>query len=89
MTYKQAKMNTFILSNMAPQYKIHNNGSWNNWENYTRYKAEEKHVLFVITGVTNGRNKFVLKYIMTYMYIGVILQNEGKSCNTKTLLTNF
>ena len=47
-------MNTFILSNMAPQHKEHNNNPWNDWEGYTREMAKELNgiQLFVITGVT-------------------------------------
>ena len=37
---------------MAPQYQIHNNGPWSDWEQYTRQRAKEEGVLFVITGVT-------------------------------------
>ena len=88
MTNKIAKTNTFILSNMAPQYVAHNSGPWNNWEKYTRYKAEEKKVLIVITGVTNGLTKFVEKYIKTHISdVSVILQNEKHpSCNTRKVV---
>ena len=49
MVEKIPKMNTFIYSNMAPQYETHNTGPW---ENYTRQRARtEKGDLFVITGV--------------------------------------
>ena len=46
------KKNTFILSNIAPQYETHNNHPWNDWEKYARQRAKEEGVLFVITGVT-------------------------------------
>ena len=47
------KKNTFILSNMAPQYSTHNTHPWNHWEQYVREIAKELNgiQLFVITGV--------------------------------------
>lgn len=57
MTSPLAKINTFILSNIAPQYKKHNTEVWNNWENYTRNKTMKKGFLFVITGVTGDAKK--------------------------------
>ena len=64
MTFELAKTNTFILSNMAPQFVKHNQ-AWAKWEDYVRKKAEKlKSVLFVITGVTEGLN--TLKYVQYF-----------------------
>ena len=54
-----SSLNTFILSNIAPQYSLHNNRSWNDWEKYARERAKEEGVLYVITGVT-GQLKLVI-----------------------------
>ena len=51
MTNSVHKLNTFILSNMVPQYPIHNNYPWNDWEEYVRQRAREERSLYVITGV--------------------------------------
>ena len=59
MTSDMSQINSFVLSNMAPQHPRHNQKAWNNWEEYTRGKAEIKHYLFVITGVTGNKKKFV------------------------------
>ena len=54
-----SSLNTFILSNIAPQYSIHNSRSWNDWENYARGRAKDEKVLYVITGVT-GKLELVI-----------------------------
>ena len=69
MTNALAKINTFILSNMAPQYEKHNN-AWADWEEYVRTKAELKGVLFVITGVTEGLK--INKYVPSYATIIIL-----------------
>ena len=65
MTAKIPKMNTFILSNMAPQYDTHNS-YWEKWETYVQAKAEDlAGVIFVITGVTkHGHIHQIKKYFL-------------------------
>ena len=61
MTEIIAKANTFILSNMAPQYEKHNR-AWEKWEKYVQKKAKDlASVIFVITGVTKHGNKNQIK----------------------------
>ena len=65
-------INTYILTNMAPQYSLHNNVAWKKWEEYTREKAmnEVEGPLFVITGVTGDKKLVQLintSLCVTYM----------------------
>ena len=60
MTCDTSQINTFVLSNIVPQYPNHNQIAWKNWEAYTRTKASEKGSHFyVITGITGSIKKFV------------------------------
>ena len=61
MTSDLSQINSFVLSNMAPQYPKHNRNAWKNWEMYTRSKAEKMQYLLVITGVTGSIKTFVKK----------------------------
>ena len=55
-----SQINSFVLSNIAPQYPRHNQIAWNNWEEYTRRRAEAKKPYFwVVTGITGEIKKFV------------------------------
>ena len=63
MRIQNSSLNTFILSNIAPQYTNHNSHSWNDWEKYARQRAKEEGVLYVITGVT-GQLKLVIACII-------------------------
>lgn len=78
MTGNIAKINTFVLSNIAPQYPTHNSKAWANWEDYTHEKAEKHGVVFVITGVTGGTGKFVPEFVNINASILKVfyLQNE-------------
>ena len=78
MTSDVSQTNSFILSNMAPQFPDHNRFAWKNWEAYTRKKAEDKKFLLVITGVTGEAGKFVYALYLSFsnFFIGVCyLQN--------------
>ena len=90
MTSDTSQINSFVLSNMAPQHRKHNRIAWKNWEAYTQKKTMDKKVLFVITGVTGDGEKFVyaLYLSFSYFFIGVCyLQHEKiTSYNTSTLL---
>ena len=59
MTGIIAKYNTYIMSNIAPQFSTHNNEDWKKWEAYTIRKAENVGVVFVITGVTGQLDMLV------------------------------
>ena len=60
MTDDTSQINTFAFSNIAPQYRKHNQVAWKNLEAYTRTKASEKGPHFyVITGITGSIKKFV------------------------------
>ena len=64
--------NTYILSNIAPQYELHNKKAWEKWEEYTRTKAKKiEGFLFVITGVTGDKKLVHINqyYIITFYYI--------------------
>ena len=61
MIHRIFKINTYIMSNVAPQYLDFNNGGWGDWEIYTQKKAKEREVLFVITGVTGELNKMYVQ----------------------------
>ena len=63
MRTRNSTLNTFILSNIAPQYKKHNSPFWDDWEKYARQRAKEEGVLYVITGVT-GQLKLVIACII-------------------------
>ena len=63
MVHKIFKMNTYIMSNIAPQYRAFNSRGWSDLEEYTRKKAKERKVLFVITGVTGELHVPKKKYI--------------------------
>ena len=56
MKSRISQINSFILSNMAPQYPRHNRKAWKKWEEYTRKKSKEKQYMFVITGVTGDKS---------------------------------
>ena len=62
MTCQESRQQTFRMSNIYPQYKIHNNHVWNGWEEYTRNKAKAKKNLLVITGITKGDKLFAEMY---------------------------
>ena len=72
------RTNTYIMSNMAPQYIDFNGVVWDNWEIYTRKTAIEKKVLFVITGVTGDLVK---------MYVMIITMPKPAMCVT-CVITN-
>ena len=66
MTDDTSQINSFILSNMAPQHPNHNRYAWKNWENYTRFKAEKKKYLLVITGVTGDKKLNIKTLVETH-----------------------
>ena len=69
MTNEISQINSFVLSNMAPQHPNHNRFAWKNWEAYTRNKANDKQVLIVITGVTGDMGTFVNALYLYFIFL--------------------
>ena len=66
MTGQIPAINTFILSNVAPQFTTHNSESWAKWEKYAISKALVTNgVVFVITGITGQHAMLVEIFILS------------------------